>query len=161
MNECDIIPERLIIKGITMINYKNVLVAVELIPNNDVNLIKHAEFMIKEMKANITLLHAIEYIGSYGAYGIGVGFDVENVLIENSKKEMKKLGKSVGIPEDKQIVKVGPAKFLILEEAEKSKADLIIVGSHGRHGLRAILGSTANEVLHGAKCDVLSVRFSK
>ena len=37
-------------------------------------------------------------------------------------------------------------------------ADLIVVGSHGRHGLALLLGSTANGVLHGATCDVLAVR---
>ena len=38
-------------------------------------------------------------------------------------------------------------------------ADLIVVGSHGRHGLALLLGSTANDVLHGAPCDVLAVRL--
>jgi len=33
-----------------------------------------------------------------------------------------------------------------------------VVGSHGRHGLALLLGSTANGVLHGASCDVLAVR---
>jgi universal stress protein A len=36
--------------------------------------------------------------------------------------------------------------------------DLIIIGSHGRHGIRILLGSTANAILHSAKCDVLAVR---
>ncbi|MEO1899758.1 MAG: universal stress protein, partial [Methylococcales bacterium] len=38
--------------------------------------------------------------------------------------------------------------------------DLIVVGSHGRHGLALLLGSTANGVLHHAVCDVLAVRLS-
>jgi universal stress protein A len=42
--------------------------------------------------------------------------------------------------------------------AKEISADLIIVGSHGRHGLALLLGSTANGVLHGATCDVLAVR---
>ena len=42
--------------------------------------------------------------------------------------------------------------------AREQGADLIIVGSHGRHGLALLLGSTANGVLHGASCDVLAVR---
>ncbi|MCP4009678.1 MAG: universal stress protein, partial [Proteobacteria bacterium] len=32
------------------------------------------------------------------------------------------------------------------------------LGSHGRHGLGLLLGSTANGVLHLAQCDVLAVR---
>jgi universal stress protein A len=37
-------------------------------------------------------------------------------------------------------------------------ADLIVIGSHGRHGLQLLLGSTANGVLHLSECDVLAVR---
>ena len=41
-----------------------------------------------------------------------------------------------------------------------SREDIrIVVGSHGRHGLALLLGSTASGVLHGAKCDVLAVRI--
>ena len=53
-----------------------------------------------------------------------------------------------------------PAKEIRAHAAE-SKCDLIIIGSHGRHGLGLVLGSTANSVLHGAPCDVLAVRIGK
>lgn len=142
-----------------MKGYKNILVAVELNSKTDNDLIKHAEVMAKEFKANVTLIHAVEQISSYNAYGIGTGIEIEGILVKNATKDMKKLGDQLGIPERKQIIKIGPAKYIILEEAEKIKADLILVGSHGGHGLRAILGSTADGVLHGAKCDVLAVRL--
>ncbi|WP_313899138.1 universal stress protein [Leclercia adecarboxylata] len=45
--------------------------------------------------------------------------------------------------------------------AKKQGCDLIVVGSHGRHGLALLLGSTANDILHGAPCDVLAVRLKK
>ena len=45
--------------------------------------------------------------------------------------------------------------------AEEQSCDLIVVGSHGRHGLALLLGSTANDVLHGAPCDVIAVRLGK
>ena len=142
-----------------MKNYKNILVAVELIEKNDADLVHHAEYLCGKTKANIVLVHAVEHIGGYGAYGIGVGVEVERVVIDNATEEMRKLGKRLGVLEKKQVIKIGAAKFVILEEAEKIKADLIIVGSHGRNGLMAVLGSTSNAVLHGAKCDVLAVRL--
>ncbi|MFS9629926.1 universal stress protein [Klebsiella pneumoniae] len=45
--------------------------------------------------------------------------------------------------------------------AKEKACDLIVVGSHGRHGLALLLGSTANDVLHGAPCDVLAVKLVK
>ena len=45
--------------------------------------------------------------------------------------------------------------------AKAQNCDLIVVGSHGRHGLALLLGSTANDVLHGAPCDVLAVSLKK
>jgi len=142
-----------------MKGYKNILVAVELISKTDAEILRHAEVMAKEFGATVTLVHAVEFVGSYNAYGTGVGFEIEKILMENANKDMRTLGKKIGIPEDRQTVKVGPAKYVILEEADKIKADLIVVGSHGKHGLRAILGSTADGVLHGAGCDVLAVRL--
>ena len=47
------------------------------------------------------------------------------------------------------------------DQAKEQTCDLIVVGSHGRHGLALLLGSTANDVLHGAPCDVLAVRLIK
>lgn len=142
-----------------MKGYKNILVAVELNAKTDAEPIRHAEYMAKELGANIVLVHAVEYAVGYSAYGVGINIEVEEILVNNSTKAMKDLGERLGVPESKRMVKIGPAKYVILEEAEKIKADLIIVGSHGRHGIRAILGSTADGVLHGAKCDVLAVKL--
>lgn len=47
----------------------------------------------------------------------------------------------------------------ILEEAEAFDADLIVTGSHGRHGLkRMLLGSVAEQVVRHASVPVLVVR---
>lgn len=49
----------------------------------------------------------------------------------------------------------------IIETAQSSGADLIIMGSHGRSGLnRLMLGSVANEVVTQATCAVLIVKHS-
>lgn len=56
-------------------------------------------------------------------------------------------------------VEIGPAGQTVLQIARDLQADLIIVGTHGRHGpARLLLGSIAEEVLRGAACNVMVVR---
>jgi len=53
----------------------------------------------------------------------------------------------------------GHAAVEILRMAEKVRCDLIVLGSHGRTGLRRLLtGSVAEEVLRRAPCPVLVVK---
>jgi universal stress protein A len=67
-----------------------------------------------------------------------------------------------GISPERVAVGYGRAVTEILDYAQKINADLIVVGSHGRRGFpRVLLGSTANGVLHGAQCDVLTVRIGE
>lgn len=48
---------------------------------------------------------------------------------------------------------------VIEEEAKRCKADLVVVGTHGRTGLqRMFLGSVAERVIHHAQCPVMAVR---
>ena len=142
--------------------YKNILLAVELNSAGDQQIIKKALELVQEFDAKLTLVHAIEHISSYGAtYGVAVGGEIEEMLLESARKEMRKLGEKINVPEKQQIIKFGPAKVTILDEVENTNTDLIIVGSHGRHGIRLLLGSTANAVLHAAPCDVLAVRIKE
>ena len=56
----------------------------------------------------------------------------------------------------------GHAKQVLLDEAERWGADLIVVGSHGRRGLdRFLLGSVSQAVALHAKCSVEIVRVAK
>ncbi|MDX1491845.1 MAG: universal stress protein [Pseudohongiellaceae bacterium] len=53
----------------------------------------------------------------------------------------------------------GKAGDEIKKLAKDSGADLIVLGSHGQGAIKsALLGSTANAVLHGSHCDVFTVR---
>jgi nucleotide-binding universal stress UspA family protein len=45
----------------------------------------------------------------------------------------------------------------LLEIADREKADLIVVGSRGMHGVTRVLGSVPNKVSHRARCSVLIV----
>jgi nucleotide-binding universal stress UspA family protein len=60
------------------------------------------------------------------------------------------------------IVREGDARDVILDEAKRLPADLIVMGTHGRSGLpRLVLGSVAEDVSRHASCPVLLVRMQK
>jgi len=58
------------------------------------------------------------------------------------------------------VLEAGDVKTEIVRIARKREADLIVVGSHERHGLSAVFDFVEDAVLHKAPCDVLAIRVS-
>ncbi len=143
-----------------MKKYKHVLLAIELDPKADSRSLAKAIEVRDHYQAKLSVLHVVEHLSNYGAaYGVSAGVDIEEILIKEAQLSISKLGKKLGLPDQDLLIKVGPATQTIIEVAKELGVDLIILGSHGRHGIRLLLGSTANGVLHGASCDVLAVRL--
>jgi len=144
-----------------MAGYKRILLAIELY-KADANPIRKAICLAKQNDAQLIMVHAIEEPNTYGTvYGVSLDRNIETELMTSAINHLQKLGEKALVAPEDQIVKYGSAKFVIAEEAERLKPDLIVMGSHGRHGIRLLLGSTANGVLHTVKCDVLAVRLTK
>ena len=93
-------------------------------------------------------------------------------LVEQSKKNLDSLvetrAKQLGIPVHRSgklsvrpIVTFGDPAVQITENARQLKAELIVVGTHGRRGVQHfLLGSVAEEVVRKAECSVLVARVS-
>ena len=86
-------------------------------------------------------------------------FDLEQELLDVAKKQMTTVGERLDVPPADTHIELGTTGRTVLRLASELEVDLIILGSHGRHGLAALLGSTARTVLNGAGCDVLAVRI--
>jgi nucleotide-binding universal stress UspA family protein len=86
---------------------------------------------------------------------------IMEALTEETKVAMEKIrsslaGKSV---ESKTITRQGLPAEKILETAKKMKVDLVVVGSHGRHGAKKfLLGSVSSKVVEYTTCPVLVVK---
>ena len=137
--------------------YKQILVATDLSTETDFILDKVRGIQVYS-GAQLNLVHVVEPLPGYSYAYLGIE-DIEEQLIQEARETLAKLGEKLTIPKDHQWIEIGPAKNKILKIADDIQADLIICGSHGRHGLSLLLGSTANAILHGAKCDVLTVRL--
>jgi len=81
-------------------------------------------------------------------------------LTEEAQKIMGKIKtKTVGSKPVKTIIAQGSPAEEVLETARKIKADLIVTGSHGRHGAQKfLLGSVSSKIVDHAPCTVLVVK---
>ena len=145
-----------------MSDYNNILVAIDFSETAE-QVIERAMGISSRYDANLSLMHVVEYsppMEYAGDLGITSDWAIdENDLIENSKKSLHKFAEQYNLSSSAQIVHLGTPKYEITQYAEKKNFDLIVVGSHGRHGLGRLLGSTADGILHHAHCDVLAVRI--
>ena len=85
-------------------------------------------------------------------------------LIDEAAERLGHLADSYGIADEDVFEVAGNVAHRIHDLARDIGADLIVIGTHGKHGLQLLTGrgasapSKANAVLHGAQCDVLAVR---
>lgn len=142
-----------------MADYRQILVAVDFSTESRV-VVNKALDIARRNNAGLSLIHVVEYTGSVYAGDIPLPEDLEldQRLADQAKGQMEAMAAKLGIAESARIVEIGVPKREIVRIAGEQGADLIVIGSHGRHGLQLLLGSTANGVLHLAKCDVLAVR---
>lgn len=141
-----------------MADYKKILVSIDLTQEAD-QVVEQASSLAARYQAELSLVHVIEPLTF--AYGGDIPMDVTTIQEEietQAKEHLHILGSKWGIPVERQHLIYGRPATEIHRLAEEQKSDLIIIGSHGRHGFALVLGSTATGVLHGAKCDVLAVR---
>src|SRR3990167_9302139 len=116
--------------------YQHILVAVDLTEECD-PVMQRAQKLASSSHAKLSVVHIVEPMAM--AFGGDVPMDLSMLQQQQFEQARERLDRL----------------------AEEQGCDLIIVGSHGRHGLALLLGSTANDVLHGAPCDVLAVRLKK
>jgi universal stress protein A len=143
-------------------NYKHILLAIDLHPEGLAGIIEQGVKLAKEHNAKITLLHVVEHLNAYGvAQAYPSVLEVEEQLVKEAKEKLAKFKKQYQIEDADSVVEAGSPKMIILDYAKEHNVDLIALGSHGRHGIQLLLGSTANAVLHHAACDVLAIRIKK
>ncbi len=144
-----------------METYNHILVAVDFFDQAHLVADK-AKMLADKHNAKLSLIHVVDGMPLPDpGYGLESAFEVDltSDMMANAKAKLAKLATKLGVMEDSIWVEIGSPKLEINRVAEENKVDLIVVGSHGRHGLALLLGSTSTGVLHYAACDVLAVRL--
>lgn len=159
-------------------NIKKILYATDLSKNAEYAF-GYAASLANRYGAGITILHVLEDMSPYrDSLMMNIlGEEKWKSLMETNKEKIihdlkDRLGKfcesiSAQIPAcpfitDEILVRIGNPVEVILEQAEKSNCDLVVMGSRG-HGVLAdaVIGSVSRRVLRQCKKPVLIVRLPK
>ena len=127
--------------------------------------LREAVRLAKAQGAQLCILQVVNEFDAYGVMeGAGLGADLPAILRDQGRRILAK-AKSVAESHAVRTTSVmrqvagGPVADVIVREARKLGADLIVLGTHGRRGLRRIvLGSDAEQVVRTARVPVLLVR---
>ncbi len=144
--------------------YTHILVALDFSSHANQALARALE-MARHYKAKLSLIHTVENISypsmDYDPLMVDPAefMAIDQQVFDNATARMEKLAASLDYPDVQQQVLWGPAKSTILSFAEAQDVDLIVAGSHGRHGIARLLGSTATAIANSASCDVLVVKL--
>jgi nucleotide-binding universal stress UspA family protein len=142
---------------------KKILVAIDLsAPSKEV--IETAVSLARSLDGAVELVHVREpYVYALaGEYGPSA--EQEQALVRWIDRELAQAGDQINHARVPCVTTSlhGSAAREIVNHAEKTGADLIVVGTHGRGGLaHAVLGSVAERVVQKARCPVLAVPIER
>ncbi len=139
-------------------NYHRILFATDFSPASEAAL-KYATALARDSGARLLIVHVEELPTPYA------GGEMMLPQPEYPNPEIRKMLEAV-VPTDKNVayehhLLLGTAAEDIVRIATEEKADLIVIGTHGRTGLkRVLMGSVAEAVMRHAHCPVLTLKQS-
>jgi universal stress protein A len=142
--------------------YEHVLAAVDL-TEESAQVLDKARMEADEHGARLSVVTVIKPLPQvYGGIDVAPltrgAVSFEEQAMDQARVQLRELAGRYRVrPDDAHVLLGAPAPD-IRDLAGRIGADLIVIGTHGRHGLGLLLGSTANAVLHGVQRDVLVVR---
>ena len=145
--------------------YKRILVPVD---GSDASTrgLREAITLAKDQGATLRLVHVVDELIMSGGLGGAFAYD-GNVVEQLRASGIRTLESAEGLVQAERLASEavlleqvgGPAARLIVQEAKTWGADLIVIGTHGRRGIRRlVLGSDAEEVVRTSPVPVLLVR---
>jgi universal stress protein A len=145
-------------------NFKHILITTDFSPTGD-HAIGHAFRIAADHRAEVILCHIVDVVPPpnplYAHYYPTESFQPERAVEEARQALLKRVpraGTLAQVPY-KTVVVEGSAVDEILRVATDEHADLVVIATHGRTGVKHIvLGSVAERVIRHTTCPVLVVR---
>ena len=144
-----------------MSTYRKILVAVDLSGEAE-QVLQTAADIAEANQAELYILHVADNpISPYSRWPEYSEPLSQTQIKDSIFAQLSTTVENVGLSRQLITIDFGRSIDLIVEHSDENQWDLIVIGSHARHGIQLLLGSTANGVLHHANCDVLAVRVRK
>jgi universal stress protein A len=143
-----------------MKRFHTILHPTDFSPGSDVAF-RYACDLARDYDARLIVLHALQPVVPLVGEGGLVPNDFPELrdAAEKQLDALQPIGPAVRL---ERLFRDGPDAATIVETADEVKADLSVMGTHGRSGIgRLFLGSVAEEVLRKARCPVLTVKADK
>lgn len=123
----------------------------------------YARELAQVLHAKLTVLHVVSFpMDLRDFYVPHISFEeIDQEIEEQARKKMAVFSATWQslVPDMATAVVTGQASEEIVKKALEDKVDMIVMGTHGRRGFdHFIFGSTAEKVVKGAPCPVLTVR---
>jgi len=121
--------------------------------NTSAKALEYAERLASQTGSELVLVHAFEKPESYGEAGQTTPAD------PHVKEKLDAIELSLPPEKVRRLLHAGDATEVIPWMAQKEQCDLIVMGTHGRTGLKhLLLGSVTEHVLRHARCPVVTIR---
>ncbi|HFD79047.1 MAG TPA: universal stress protein [Gammaproteobacteria bacterium] len=147
-----------------MSEYGNIVVAADF-SGEAPAVVRKGVALAKCFDAGIRLLHVIDYFPEDVPVDLIApeNEDPARFLMERAREQLRQLAIDAGCDTAATEVVFSSRSVAheVVDYAGREGADLLVIGSHGRHGLSEILGATATGIAHRARCDLLVVRAGK
>lgn len=143
--------------------FEKILIAIDFSESSDYAF-GYALTLAKQFQSELTVMHVInEPVDLRGFYVPHISFEqLEKEIEQGAVKMMERFCQNNmgGFTGYQTAIVTGTPYEEIIRKANESDASLIILGTHGRTGLdHIIFGSTAERVVRGAACPVLTIRL--
>ena len=147
-----------------MIGIKNILVATDFGEPAEAAL-RYGEELSRKFGATLHVLNVVDDLAMHTSVASGLPLALDEMQAQLEHDARQSLEALVTEPDRsargvKLLTLTSPSPApTILSYARDAEIDLIIIGTHGRHGLaHFFLGSVAQQVSRSATCPVLTVR---
>jgi nucleotide-binding universal stress UspA family protein len=123
--------------------------------------VEYGVALAREFRAEMVCLHSIEIPYGMGEAGLIIETEAVNKRLreEGEQHASAFLQNQAASTSQECTIKLGTPYREIIRMADERQIDLIILGTHGRSGVRHfLLGSTAERVVRHAHCPVMVVR---